>query len=192
MDWKYSPVALETLGTLQVFFCFQDFFFIFGCAGFPLLSLAEVSRGLLSSCGGRASCRGGFSYCEAQAVRHTGFRSCSQACELQRPGCLNMWDLPGAGTEPVFPSLPGGFLITEPFRGSPEVLFLCIFQVGFSSTCDSLFQERLMPSSLKGRYFLTLYQILRLSWPQGSISKWKQLNFSRGNTISWVLSSVLE
>ena len=43
------------------------------CPGFPLVA---ASRRLLSSCGAWASHCGGFSYCRAQSLGHSGFSSC--------------------------------------------------------------------------------------------------------------------
>jgi len=61
-------------------------------------------RGLLSSCGGRAS------YRSASLVGHL-----PRCGSWSRLSC-GTWDLPGPGREPVSPALAGGFFITEPPR----------------------------------------------------------------------------
>ena len=63
--------------------------------------------GLLSSCCVQASHYGGFSCCEAQALRLQQFGA-------QDLLSCSMWDLPGPGTEPMSPALAGGFLTTRP------------------------------------------------------------------------------
>ena len=94
------------------------------CMGFSLRWLL-----LLQSMGSR---RAGFSSCStrAQQLQHAGHRahgfqqlqhvgplvaehglsSCSARAQLLH----GMWDLPGAGIEPVCPALAGGFLTTVP------------------------------------------------------------------------------
>ena len=73
------------------------------------LSLAVVSGGLLSSSCVQASHCGGFS-CGEWTQGHAGFSSCGICTSLS----LGMWNLPGAGIEPVFPALVGRFLTTGP------------------------------------------------------------------------------
>ena len=85
----------------------------------------------------RASHCGGFYYCGAQPLGHTGFSSCStwaqqlwlvgskhrrRCCGAWSQLLCGMWDLPGPGIEPVFPALQGGFLTTV-HQKSPEKLF---------------------------------------------------------------------
>ena len=95
------------------------------------LSLAVVSRGLLSSCGERASPCGGFSCCCAQALGCRGFSSCGAWALLPR----GMWNLPRPGIKPVSPSLAGRFLSTgQP--GKPMIYFLMnIHEFFLNSPC---------------------------------------------------------
>ena len=122
--------------SLQYFFCFKIFLylfylllFIFGCIGSSLLGVGflQLQRaGATLRCRARASHCSGFSYCRAQAlsvwaslaVAH-GLSSCGSRAQLLR----SMQDLPGPGLEPVCPALAGGFLTTAP-PGKPQYFFL--------------------------------------------------------------------
>ena len=110
-------------GLTSLFFFFFSFYsyylFIFGCAGSSwLLELFSscIERGLLSSCGVRASHCGHFSCCGVQALGRVGFSSCAHglrtcgfwAPEHKRSHCgaraqllRGMWKLPRSGIEPV-------------------------------------------------------------------------------------------
>ena len=55
---------------------------------------------------------------QSTGSRRAGFSSCGSRAWLLR----GMWDLPGAGLEPVSPALAGGFLTTAP-PGKPLALF---------------------------------------------------------------------
>ena len=80
-------------------------------------------------CGVRASHCGGFSCCgagalgsQASVVVAHGLSSCglwALECRLSSCGAWayllrGMWDLPGAGIEPMSPAMAGGFLTTVP------------------------------------------------------------------------------
>ena len=68
---------------------FLFYLFIFGCAGSSLLCGLFLcgERGPLSSCGPRASYRGGSSCCGARALGCVGFNSCGRwAQQLRFPG----------------------------------------------------------------------------------------------------------
>ena len=68
-----------------------------------------ASGGLLSSCCVQASrCDG--SSCGEWGQGRAGFSSCGTCTSLS----LGMWNLPGAGIEPVFPALVGRFLTPGP------------------------------------------------------------------------------
>ena len=110
-------------GLTSLFFFFFSFYsyylFIFGCAGSSwLLELFSScsERGLLSSCGVRASHCGHFSCCGVQALGRVGFSSCAHglstcgfwAPKHKRSHCgaraqllRGMWKLPRSGIEPV-------------------------------------------------------------------------------------------
>ena len=66
-------------------------------------------RGLLCSCGVRASHCSGFSLWSTVS-RCTGFSTCGLWTSL----LCGMWNLPGLGIEPVSPGLAGVFLSTVP------------------------------------------------------------------------------
>ena len=83
-----------------------------GCAGSSLLRglfFGCSKQGCPSSHGAQAPHCGGFSCCQAWALGHTGFRSCSsQALELRLSSCdtraqllCGMWGPPGPGIEPM-------------------------------------------------------------------------------------------
>ena len=74
------------------------------------LSLGVASRGYSLACGAQTSCCCDFSCCGAWALEHRLSSSGSQAWLLH-----SVWDLPGAGREPVSPASAGRFLTT----GSP-------------------------------------------------------------------------
>ena len=116
-------------------------FYFLGCAGSSLLlgfSLVGVSkgysvaavRGLLSAevslvvehglWGARASAVAAHSsvVCTSWALQHR-LSSCGPQAKLP----CGMWDLPGAGIEPVSPALAGRFLIIGP-PGKPQDEFL--------------------------------------------------------------------
>ena len=73
-------------------------------------------RAGFSSCGTRA-----FSSCGSRALERR-LSSCGTRASLLR----GMWDLPGAGLEPVSPALAGGFLTTAP-PGKSSTSFLMPF-----------------------------------------------------------------
>ena len=52
------------------------------------------------------------------------------SCDAQASLLHALWDLPGAGIEPMSPALASGFLITGP-QGSPVDVFLCEFFLCF-------------------------------------------------------------
>ena len=91
---------------------FKDLFiFILAMLGLHCCARAFSSCsewGLLSSC--EASQRGSW------ALRHVGFSSCGTQASLllcgRRRSCI--WDLPGAGTEPMSSALAGRFSTTGP------------------------------------------------------------------------------
>ena len=85
--------------------------------------------GATPRCGARASHRGGFSRCGAQAlgsrasvVVARGLSSCGlralehslSSCGAQALLLRGMWDLPRPGIEPMSPALAGRFLTTAP------------------------------------------------------------------------------
>ena len=99
------------------------------CVGFSLAVRAEAplylqSTGfslrwllLLRSTGNRTC---GFSSCNSQLLEHS-LNSCGSWAQLP----CSLWSLPGSGTEPVSPALPGGFFTTEP-PGRPQVIHLML------------------------------------------------------------------
>ena len=112
-----TAVKISTLPVVIFFKIYKyTYIFIFGCAG-SLLLLGLFSRyekrGLLSSCGVRASHCSGFSCCRAQALGHAGFHSCSpwapehrlNSCGTRVKLLCSMWDLSGSSIEPVSPAL---------------------------------------------------------------------------------------
>ena len=86
--------------------------------------------GITLLCGARASHCSGFPCCGAWA---RGLSSCGARAQLLR----GMWDLPGAGIEPVSPELAGGFLTTVPPGKSQEGVFLINFS--FLEISDSIY-----------------------------------------------------
>ena len=82
------------------------------CTGFSLRWLL-----LLRSTGNRTC---GFSSCNSQFLKHS-LNSCGSWAQL----LCSLWSLPGSGTEPVSPALPGGFFTTEP-PGQPQVIHLIL------------------------------------------------------------------
>ena len=112
-----TAVKISTLPVVIFFKIYMyTYIVIFGCAG-SLLLLGLFSRyekrGLLSSCGVRASHCSGFSCCRAQALGHAGFHSCSpwapehrlNSCGTRVKLLCSMWDLSGSSIEPVSPAL---------------------------------------------------------------------------------------
>ena len=98
-------------------------FFFSGCCGSLLLhkgfALVAESRGC-SVCWRRSP---PFSRCRAQALKRSGFRSCSTqlgSCDTWAYLLCSMWNLPGSGIEPMSPALVGGFLSTVPPGKSDE------------------------------------------------------------------------
>ena len=112
-----TAVKISTLPVVIFFKIYMyTYIVIFGCAG-SLLLLGLFSRyekrGLLSSCGVRASHCSGFSCCRAQALGHAGFHSCSpwapehrlNSCGTRVKLLCSMWDLSGSSIEPMSPAL---------------------------------------------------------------------------------------
>ena len=85
----------------------EPLFFIFDCAGSPLLLWT------LSRCGAQPSRRGSFSCCRAWA-RTSRLRSCGAWTVTPEPG-ESSW----ARGRPMFPALSGGFLNSGPPGKSP-------------------------------------------------------------------------
>lgn len=67
----------------------------------------------------QASYRAGFSCCRAWAPGHTDFRSCCTWPSLLQ----GMWQLPGLGTEPMFPASEGEFLFTAPPESASLIFY---------------------------------------------------------------------
>ena len=87
------------------------------CTGFSLQWLLSLlSTG--SRCTGFVVAAQGLSSCGSEALERKP-NSCGTRAQLVH----SMWDPPGSRTEPVSPSLAGGFFITEP-PGKPEPKFL--------------------------------------------------------------------
>ena len=112
-----TAVKISTLPVVIFFKIYMyTYVFTFGCAG-SLLLLGLFSRygkrGLLSSCGVRASHCSCFSCCRAQALGHAGFHSCSpwapehrlNSCGTRVKLLCSMWDLSGSSIEPMSPAL---------------------------------------------------------------------------------------
>ena len=88
-----SVILLSLFHSLNLFFFFGNYFFLFGCTESSLLSRLFFScskRGLLSTCGVQASPRGGSSCCGARALgtqasvlQHTGsvVVACGLSCQ---------------------------------------------------------------------------------------------------------------
>ena len=89
------------------------------CAGFSLQWLL-----LLRSTGSRCV---GFSSCSTQAQQLwlVGSRARLSSCGTRAYLLCGIWDLPGAGIEPMPPALAGGFLTTAP-PGKPLYILLLI------------------------------------------------------------------
>ena len=113
-----TAVKISTLPVVIFFKIYMyTYIVIFGCAG-SLLLLGLFSRyekrGLLSSCGVRASHCSGFSCCRAQALGHAGFHSCSpwapehrlNSCGTRVKLLCSMWTRVSC--------IGGGFFTTEP------------------------------------------------------------------------------
>ena len=95
---------------------------------FYLLSWAVLGP----CCSVRASHRGGFSCCRAQALGHTGFSrysawapySCPEHglrhCGTRAYLPCGMWDLPGPGIKPMSPALAGGFFLPLSHQRGPS------------------------------------------------------------------------
>ena len=106
----------------QWFFLNFIYLFVFGLYRFKRAFSCHGKWALLSSCGARASLRGGFSCWGARALGHAGFARCSfGALEHRFSSCgtwayllHGMWDLPRSGFEPVSPAFTGGFFTIEP------------------------------------------------------------------------------
>ena len=64
----------------------------------------------------RGSRRSSFRNCSSWALQHR-LNRCGAWAQLLR----GMWDLPGSGTEAVFPALAGRFFTTEP-PGKPSII----------------------------------------------------------------------
>ena len=83
------------------------------------LSLVVESQGLVVS---RFYC-GDFSHCGAQALGHTGFRSCARglnSCGSRALIAPCVWNLPRPGIDPVSPALDAGSLpLAPPVMGFP-------------------------------------------------------------------------
>ena len=103
--------------------------FIYGCASFSLVA----ESGGYSLDGERASRHSSFSHCGAQTqawASAVAARWLSRTCSHQTLGhrlsnyglrallLRGMWDLPGPGIKPVFPTLTGGFFTIEPLEKS--------------------------------------------------------------------------
>ena len=122
LPWLFPEATRLSVHFQNIFICLHWVFI--AARG---LSLAVGERGLLSSCGARASHCDGFFCCGAQ-VPGVGFSSCpSRALEsrLSRHTglvALQLWDVPRPGIEPMSPALVGRFLSTAP-QGSPLTMF---------------------------------------------------------------------
>ena len=115
--------------------------FIYGCIGSSFLRVGFLQlrrAGATLCCGAWASHCGGFSCCRAQALGARasatvarGLSNCGSrtlehrlsSCGMRAQLLRGMWDLPGAGIEPVSPALAGGFLTTVPTGKSQRSLF---------------------------------------------------------------------
>ena len=103
------------------------------CSSFSLV----VGRGLLSSCSVCASHCRAFSCCEARALEHLGFSSCTHGTLWHR---LQLWHMglvaphhaesSGPGIKLVSPELAGGFFTTEP-PGKPHAQLLKMIKWDF-------------------------------------------------------------
>jgi len=124
IGWCLPQVSFFLFSSDFILFLFKILFifFIFGCAAFfvaaRMLSLVAASRT------GPQLWRARFSSRWHLLLRRMGsgcmgFSSCGVWAYL----FLGMWNLPGAGIEPVSSALPGGFLTTEP-PGKPSPLLL--------------------------------------------------------------------
>ena len=82
------------------------FFFFFAGRGWTLhwVFVAVLGLSLVAVSGGYSSLRW-LLLLRSTGSRRTGFSSCSMWAQLLR----GMWDVPGPGTEPVSPTLAGGF-----------------------------------------------------------------------------------
>ena len=67
------PKLLKKMSAIYLFIAFYSVLGLCCCMGFPVVS---SEQGILFSCGKQASHCGGFSYCRAWALGHTGFGNC--------------------------------------------------------------------------------------------------------------------
>ena len=110
----------------------------FGYAGFTWLHRLFSScskQGLPSSCGVRASHRGGFSCCKTQALGHVRAVAVAPRLSNSLNSCgawawllCSVWDLPRPRIEPVSPALAGRFFTSEP----PQTALKCCFNEGLT------------------------------------------------------------
>ena len=124
IGWCLPQVSFFLFSSDFILFLFKILFifFILGCAAFfiaaSMLSLAAASR-----TGPQLWCAGVSSrwhlLLQSTGSGCMGFSSCGVWAYL----FLGMWNLPGAGIEPVSSALPGRFLTTEP-PGKPSPLLL--------------------------------------------------------------------
>ena len=138
----YLPaICLPQTQTFCYIFSFVLFiYFIFGCAGYVLLCVGFLQS---QRVGYRRAVVGRLLTAVASLVEHGlqgtwvsvvaahGLSSCSSWAQEHRfrncgaqLGCMR--DLPGAGIEPVFPALAGGFFTTGP-PGTPLSFILFYF-----------------------------------------------------------------
>ena len=127
---NFPAVLCHTLKKKKVILFIYFWLFLVFVAAWAFLQRCE--RRLPSSCSTQASACGGFSCCGAQAIGRVGsvvatpsFQNSlnSYGSWAQLP--CSLWSLPGSGTEPVSPPLPGGFFTTEP-PGRPQVIHLML------------------------------------------------------------------
>ena len=133
------PCAIQQVLVDYLFY----FILFFGCVASLLLhaGFLQLRRaGAALRCGARASHCGGFSLWST-GPRHMGFSSCGlQALEHRLSSCgtwaqllRGMWDLPGAGLEPVSPALARGFLTTAPPGKSLYFMYSSVYMLILTS-----------------------------------------------------------
>ena len=101
LHWQADSQPLRHQGSPS-----NPIFFFFAGRGWTLhwVFVAVLGLSLVAVSGGYSSLRW-LLLLRSTGSRRTGFSSCSMWAQLLR----GMWDVPGPGTEPVSPTLAGGF-----------------------------------------------------------------------------------
>ena len=121
------------------------FIYLFGRAGSWLLCGLFSSCGewgLLSSCGARASHRGGFSCCRewALGVWASVAVALGSGAQAQELWCMGLIDLPGSGIEHMSPALADRFFTTEPqFLTKKEMPSILTTEISWLRIAQTLF-----------------------------------------------------